>query len=216
MICFTCVLGYLQMISIGRCMCHISLFMHQPLRLFQGLFIQAKKTHFVTHHPPISSTSRHSISSTSRHSIQSVSLPQMDPDHFLNQAPPPIEITDDDLDINQQRNALSLMGIFLGNLPPYPLAISTLKKKEQLEGSISITGLDYGLCQFVFSSENDKDKLLKKSPCSSSRFLVCFSEWKPPTRKQLPCSFMPLTGFTYGTSQENTAQRKLVTSLEEL
>ncbi|CAN0858392.1 hypothetical protein LINGRAHAP2_LOCUS7224, partial [Linum grandiflorum] len=176
MICFTCVLDYLQMISIGRSMCQILLSMQQPLRLLQGLFNRTQNAHFVTQHSPTPPTS-----STSSYRFQSVPLSHMDPDHFLNHIPPPAEITDDDLDINQQRNALSLLGIILGNLPPYPLVIRTLKKKEQLEGSISITGLDFGLCQFVFSIENDKEKLLKKSPCSSSRFLVCFSEWESPT-----------------------------------
>ncbi|CAN0858030.1 hypothetical protein LINGRAHAP2_LOCUS7049 [Linum grandiflorum] len=94
---------------------------------------------------------------------------------------PSIEITDDDLDVDTQRNALSLLGIFLGNLPPYPLVISNLKKKEQLEGSISITGLEFGLCQFIFSSENDKLKVLKKSPSSTNKYFICLSDWEPPT-----------------------------------
>ncbi|CAN0866888.1 hypothetical protein LINGRAHAP2_LOCUS9410 [Linum grandiflorum] len=176
-ICFTCVLGYLQMINFGRSMCQISLFMHQPLNLLKHLF---KSDIHAPSFNPSPKTPSHSTSISPKIS-KPISTTQMDPDQYLNQAPPPVEITDDDLDINQQRNALSLLGIFLGNLPPYPLAINTLKKKEQLEGSISITGLDYGLCQFVFSSESDKEKLLKKSPCSSSRFLVCFAEWEPPT-----------------------------------
>ncbi|CAN0899492.1 hypothetical protein LINGRAHAP2_LOCUS20309 [Linum grandiflorum] len=165
------------MISFGRCMCQISLFMHQPHKLLKQLFKSGIHAHSINPH---STTPSHSTLISPIIS-NPISLPQMDHDQYLNQAPPPVEIMDDDLDINQQRNVLSLLGIFLGNLPPYPLAISTLKKKDQLEGSISITGLDYGLCQFVFSPESDKEKLLKKSPCSSSRFLVCFSEWEPPT-----------------------------------
>ncbi|CAN0866454.1 hypothetical protein LINGRAHAP2_LOCUS9283 [Linum grandiflorum] len=76
-------------------------------------------------------------------------------------------------------NALSLLGIFLGNLPPYPF--SNLKKKEQLEGLVSITGLEYGLCQFIFSSENDKLKILKKSPVSTNKYFICLTDWEPPT-----------------------------------
>ncbi|CAN0916166.1 hypothetical protein LINGRAHAP2_LOCUS29566 [Linum grandiflorum] len=164
------------MINFGRSKCQISLFMQQFSNPLKWLF---KPGFLVFSFNPSPAIPPHSTF------IPNLPNPppttSMEPDQYLNQAPLPVEITDDDLDINQQRNALSLLGIFLGNLPPYPLAISTLKKKEQLEGSISITGLDYGLCQFVFSSENDKEKLLKKSPCSSSRFLVCFAEWEPPT-----------------------------------
>ncbi|CAN0858601.1 hypothetical protein LINGRAHAP2_LOCUS7346 [Linum grandiflorum] len=108
------------------------------------------------------------------------SFPQMDTN---SRCPihPSIEITDDDLAVDIQRNALSLLGIFLGNLPPYPLVISNLKKKEQLEGSISITGLEFGLCQFIFSSENDKLKVLKKSPILTNKYFICLSDWEPPT-----------------------------------
>ncbi|CAN1239564.1 hypothetical protein LINGRAPRIM_LOCUS2412, partial [Linum grandiflorum] len=94
---------------------------------------------------------------------------------------PSIEITDDDLAVDDQRNALSLLGIFLGNLPPFPLVISNLKKKEQLIGSISISGLEFGLCQFTFSSESDRQKILKKSPISTNKYFICLADWEPPT-----------------------------------
>ncbi|CAN0917618.1 hypothetical protein LINGRAHAP2_LOCUS30408 [Linum grandiflorum] len=94
---------------------------------------------------------------------------------------PSIEITDDDLAVDDQRNALSLLGIFLGNLPPFPLVISNLKKKEQLIGSISIAGLEFGLCQFTFSSESDRQKILKKSPISTNKYFICLADWEPPT-----------------------------------
>ncbi|CAN0858792.1 hypothetical protein LINGRAHAP2_LOCUS7462 [Linum grandiflorum] len=94
---------------------------------------------------------------------------------------PSIEITDDDLAVDDQRNALSLLGNFLGNLPPFPLVISNLKKKEQLIGSISITGLEFGLCQFTFSSESDRQKILKKSPISTNKYFICLADWEPPT-----------------------------------
>ncbi|CAN0837764.1 hypothetical protein LINGRAHAP2_LOCUS1894 [Linum grandiflorum] len=94
---------------------------------------------------------------------------------------PSIEITDDNLAVDDQRNALSLLGIFLGNLPPFPLVISNLKKKEQLIGSISISGLEFGLCQFTFSSESDRQKILKKSPISTNKYFICLADWEPPT-----------------------------------
>ncbi|CAN0904643.1 hypothetical protein LINGRAHAP2_LOCUS23209 [Linum grandiflorum] len=94
---------------------------------------------------------------------------------------PSIEITDDDLAVDDQRNALSLLGIFLGNLPPFPLVISNLKKKEQLIGSISISGLEFGLCQFTFSSESDRQKILRKSPISTNKYFICLADWEPPT-----------------------------------
>ncbi|CAN0918984.1 hypothetical protein LINGRAHAP2_LOCUS31187 [Linum grandiflorum] len=94
---------------------------------------------------------------------------------------PSIEITNDDLAVDDQRNALSLLGIFLGNLPPFPLVISNLKKKEQLIGSISISGLEFGICQFIFSSESDRQKILKKSPISTNKYFICLADWEPPT-----------------------------------
>ncbi|CAN0881566.1 hypothetical protein LINGRAHAP2_LOCUS14315 [Linum grandiflorum] len=107
---------------------------------------------------------------------------------ILQMDPPPnplnlpfIEITNDDLAVDDQRNALSLLGIFLGNLPLFPLVISNLKKKEQLIGSISITGLEFGLCQFTFSSESDRQKILKKSPISTNKYFICLADWEPPT-----------------------------------
>ncbi|CAN0838223.1 hypothetical protein LINGRAHAP2_LOCUS2039 [Linum grandiflorum] len=113
-------------------------------------------------------------------SIPSSNILQMDhPSNPLNF--PSIEITDDDLVVDDQRNALSLLGIFLGNLPPFPLVISNLKKKEQLIGSISITGLEFGLCQFTFSSESDRQKILKKSPISTNKYFICLADWEPPT-----------------------------------
>ncbi|CAN0843301.1 hypothetical protein LINGRAHAP2_LOCUS3809 [Linum grandiflorum] len=113
-------------------------------------------------------------------SLLSSELLQMDhPSNPLNY--PSIEITDDDLAVDDQRNALSLLGIFLGNLPPFPLVISNLKKKEQLIGSISISGLEFGLCQFTFSSESDRQKILKKSPISTNKYFICLADWEPPT-----------------------------------
>ncbi|CAN1239916.1 hypothetical protein LINGRAPRIM_LOCUS2536 [Linum grandiflorum] len=113
-------------------------------------------------------------------SLPSSKILQMDhPSNPLNF--PSIEITDDDLAVDDQRNALSLLGIFLGNLPPFPLVISNLKKKEQLIGSISITGLEFGLCQFTFSSESDRQKILKKSPISTNKYFICLADWEPPT-----------------------------------
>ncbi|CAN0912713.1 hypothetical protein LINGRAPRIM_LOCUS518 [Linum grandiflorum] len=113
-------------------------------------------------------------------SLLSSELLQMDhPSNPLNY--PSIEITDDDLAVDDQRNALSLLGIFLGNLPPFPLVISNLKKKEQLIGSISISGLEFGLCQFTFSSESDRQKILKKSPISTNKYFIYLADWEPPT-----------------------------------
>ncbi|CAN0889447.1 hypothetical protein LINGRAHAP2_LOCUS16092 [Linum grandiflorum] len=113
-------------------------------------------------------------------SLHSSELLRMDhPSHPLNY--PSIEITNDDLAVDDQRNALSLLGIFLGNLHPFPLVINNLKKKEQLIGSISITGLEFGLCQFTFSSESDRQKILKKSPISTNKYFICLADWEPPT-----------------------------------
>ncbi|CAN0873075.1 hypothetical protein LINGRAHAP2_LOCUS10281, partial [Linum grandiflorum] len=147
----------------------LSLFL--PPRLFKQL---------VGYYNPSNQKPSPSFDNALAQSLPSSKILQMDhPPNPLNL--PSIEITDDDLAVDDQRNALSLLGIFLGNLPPFPLVISNLKKKEQLIGSISITGLEFGLCQFPFSSESDRQKILKKSPISTNKYFICLADWEPPT-----------------------------------
>ncbi|CAN0906321.1 hypothetical protein LINGRAHAP2_LOCUS24179 [Linum grandiflorum] len=171
----SCVWIICVMITVRILLSHLSFCMQCCVRgslwLFKLLKTNIRFTpHFFSSHFP----SIHKIKTSLN------SFPQMDTN---SRCPihPSIEITDDDLVVDTQRNALSLLGIFLGNIPPYPLVISNLKKKEQLEGSISITGLEFGLCQFIFSSENDKLKVLKKSPISTNKYFICLSNWEPPT-----------------------------------
>ncbi|CAN0843734.1 hypothetical protein LINGRAHAP2_LOCUS4015 [Linum grandiflorum] len=147
------------------------LYLYLPLRLFKKPFVQYSSSN---QKPPFPSDTAFANKLPSRNIFQ------MDhPPNPLNL--PSIEITDDDLAVDDQRNALSLLGIFLGNLPPFPMVISNLKKKEQLIGSISITGLEFGLCQFTFSSEGDRQKIMKKSPISTNKYFICLADWEPPT-----------------------------------
>ncbi|CAN0881149.1 hypothetical protein LINGRAHAP2_LOCUS14066 [Linum grandiflorum] len=145
--------------------------LYLPLRLFKKPFVQYSSSN---QKPPSPSDNAFPKKLPSRNLFQM--------DHSPNPLNlPSIEITDDDLAVDDQRNALSLLGIFLGNLPPFPLVISNLKKKEQLIGSISITGLEFGLCQFTFSSESDRQKIMKKSPISTNKYFICLADWEPPT-----------------------------------
>ncbi|CAN0826260.1 hypothetical protein LINGRAPRIM_LOCUS2211 [Linum grandiflorum] len=146
-------------------------YLYLPLQLFKQPLVQYSSSNQKPSSPPDNAFAK---------KLPSRNILQMDhPPNPLNL--PSIEITDDDLAVDDQRNALSLLGIFLGNLPPFPLVISNLKKKEQLIGSISITGLEFGLCQFTFSSESDRQKIMKKSPISTNKYFICLADWEPPT-----------------------------------
>ncbi|CAN0873143.1 hypothetical protein LINGRAHAP2_LOCUS10297 [Linum grandiflorum] len=148
-----------------------TLYLYLPLRLFKKPFVQYSSSN---QKPPSPSDNAFAKKLPSRNIFQ------MDhPPNPLNL--PSIEITDDDLAVDDQRNALSLLGIFLGNLPHFPLVISNLKKKEQLIGSISITGLEFGLCKFTFSSESDRHKIMKKFPIFTNKYFICLADWEPPT-----------------------------------
>ncbi|CAN0843733.1 hypothetical protein LINGRAHAP2_LOCUS4015 [Linum grandiflorum] len=43
------------------------------------------------------------------------------------------------------------------------------------------SGLEFGLCQFTFSSEGDRQKIMKKSPISTNKYFICLADWEPPT-----------------------------------
>ncbi|CAN0906535.1 hypothetical protein LINGRAHAP2_LOCUS24319, partial [Linum grandiflorum] len=55
------------------------------------------------------------------------------------------QIQDEDLDINEERNNLSLIGLFLGHMAPMPLMVSIIRHKYELHGSLRVFPLDFGL-----------------------------------------------------------------------
>ncbi|CAN1141589.1 hypothetical protein LINPERPRIM_LOCUS25586, partial [Linum perenne] len=92
-----------------------------------------------------------------------------------------IEFFDEDFDINNERYSLSLIGLFVGLIPPLPLIVSIMKRKFEMAGSVTIFPLELGLFQFLFSDARDRLKVLINNPCTTGRFVVSFQEWCSPT-----------------------------------
>ncbi|CAN1785271.1 hypothetical protein LINPERHAP1_LOCUS16823 [Linum perenne] len=92
-----------------------------------------------------------------------------------------VEFFDEDFDINNERYSLSLIGLFVGLIPPLPLIVSIMKRKFEMVGSLTIFPLELGLFQFLFSDARDRLKVLINNPCTTGRFVVSFQEWCSPT-----------------------------------
>ncbi|CAN0859906.1 hypothetical protein LINGRAHAP2_LOCUS7791, partial [Linum grandiflorum] len=87
-----------------------TLSLYLPLRLFKQPLVHYSSSNQKPSSPPDNAFAQR---------LPFRNVLQMDPPpNPLNL--PSIEITDDDLAVDDQRNALSLLGIFLGNLPPFP------------------------------------------------------------------------------------------------
>ncbi|CAN1241366.1 hypothetical protein LINPERPRIM_LOCUS4925 [Linum perenne] len=91
-----------------------------------------------------------------------------------------VEFFDEDFDINKERFSLSLIGLFIGLIPPTPLVVSIMRKKYEMKGSLTVIALEFGLVQLLFSEPEDKLRVLTSNPCSTNKFILSIEDWCTP------------------------------------
>ncbi|CAL1402731.1 unnamed protein product [Linum trigynum] len=94
-----------------------------------------------------------------------------------------VHFNDDDMAAGVARVDLTLLGLVIGTSPPLHTLRTVLTRVWRFEGDLTISQLDGGLLQFVFSLQSDLQAAVSAGPWIFDKYMLTLQPWATPSEE---------------------------------